>query len=670
MSNFIFICFLYIFLSPLPIYAAAQHTEFVVSPSGSDRNPGSIDKPFASLEHARDAIRELKQKNKSPLGGVTVLLRGGTYNLSTTFELTEKDSGTEKSPITYRPYKNENVHLTGGKELNGFVPVTDAKILKRLDAAARGKVVQVDLKALGITDFGEMKPRGFARSGIQAALELFYKNKPMTLARWPNNGWEKILTTPAGHTGGRFQYSGNRPERWAEADDIWLHGYWTWDWADSFVKVAKINTQVHEIATQEPHGVYGYKSGGRYYALNILEELDEAGEWYLDRKTGLLYFWPPAPLKRNSAAVSLLATVVSLRNVSHVTFRGMTIEQCRGTAVTISGGSDNRLLGCTIRNAGNEAVKIEGGLRNGVQSCDIYQCGDGGIILSGGDRKTLTAAGNYAVNNRIHDFSHWVRTYNPAIAINGVGNRIANNLIYNAPHSAIILHGNDHIIEYNEIHHVCMDTSDAGAFYIGRDYSERGNIVRFNYFHELGKADVQAIYLDDFASGTTVYGNVVYKAGRGVLIGGGRDNVIQNNVFAECSKHSVHLDARGLGWARKFFDGSNTTLTDRLKAVNHLQPPYSVRYPRLVSLYNGNPAQPEGNVISNNISYRGTWLDLANGLTSKDLTLDGNLIDGDPGFVDYPRQNFKLKADSPAFLMGFKRIPLEKIGIYRDEYRP
>jgi parallel beta-helix repeat protein len=214
-----------------------------------------------------------------------------------------------------------------------------------------------------------------------------------------------------------------------------------------------------------------------------------------------------------------------------------------------------------------------------------------------------------------------------------------------------------------------MDTSDAGAFYIGRDYSERGNVVRFNYFHELGKADVQAIYLDDFASGTTVYGNVVYKAARGVLIGGGRDNVIRNNVFAECSKHSVHLDARGLGWARKFFDGSNTTLTDRLKAVNHTQPPYSIRYPRLVGLYDGNPALPEGNVIANNISYRGTWLDLANGLTSKDLTLDGNLVDGDPGFVDYSRQNFQLKADSPAFLMGFKRIPLEKIGIYRDEYR-
>src|SRR6185369_15926793 len=400
-----------------------------------------------------------------------------------------------------------------------------------------------------------------------SALELFFNSKPLTLARWPNNGWEKIAATPAGQKGGRFIYNGDRPTRWSKADDIWLHGYWTWNWADSYVKVAALNSATREIITREPHGVYGYKTGGRYYALNIMEELDEPGEWYLDRKTGILYFWPPEPILQSKTFVSILPTIITLRNASHVTIQGMTIEYCRGTAVTVAGGSNNRIAGCTIRNVGNDAVKIDGGIKNGVQSCEIYQCGESGVTLSGGDRKTLTAAGNFAVNNRIHDFSQWGRTYNPGIAINGVGNLIANNQIYNAPHTAILLHGNEHVIEYNEIHHVCLETSDAGAFYMGRDYSERGNFIRYNYFHDLNMGDVQAIYLDDFASGTNVYGNVVHKAGRGLMIGGGRNNDVRNNIFIQCNI-AIHIDARGKGGdSQKYFNGKDTSLTDRLAAV-------------------------------------------------------------------------------------------------------
>jgi len=653
-----------IVISFLSLPAIATQNNYYVSTTGYDSNPGTIEKPFAKLERARDVIRVHKQKGKLPSGGVTVWVRGGTYNLSKAFELTENDSGTVKSPIAYRRYNNEKVQLTGGKELSGFSLLTDPGILKRLDAASRGKVMQVNLNELGITDLGEMKPRGFGRSDVSSGLELFFNQKPMTLSRWPNSGWTKIASTPMLQNEGQFLYAGNRPSRWAKADDIWLHGYWTHDWADSYVKVASINTLSSEIVTQEPHGVYGYKAGGRFYALNILEELDEPGEWYLDRKTGILYFWPPAPLTRGKTFVSIIPTIISLHNVSYVTLQGMTIEYCRGTAVVVTGGANNRIAGCTIRNVGNNAVKIEGGAKNGIQSSDIYHCGESGIILSGGDRKALAPAGNYAVNNRIHDFSQWVRTITPGIAINGVGNRIANNLIYNAPHTAILLHGNEHIIEYNDIHHVCLETSDAGAFYMGRDYTERGNIIRHNYFHDLNMGDVQAIYLDDLASGTTVYGNVVHKAGRGALIGGGRDNTFKNNIFIDCNK-AISLDARGAGWGKKFYN----TLVERLNAVNYRQPPYSTRYPDLFTIFEKNQPMPEGNSIVNNISVGGTWLELKNGLTDKAVKIKGNLVDKDPGFVDRAHNNFQLKSDSPAYRHGFQRIPIERIGLYKDEFR-
>ncbi len=657
--------------APCPLCAAVAppQKQFIVATTGNDHNPGTLNKPFATLERARDAIRELKLRGGLPTGGVTVSIRGGTYALAKTFELSEQDAGTQTAPIVYRPYRNEDVHLAGGKEISGFTPVTDSAIINRLDKSARDHVLQVDLLTHGITDFGGLNPRGIGKQSIPSALELFFNDKPMTLSRWPNTGWTKIAATPAGPKGGRFTYKGNRPSRWAQAEDIWLHGYWTWDWADSYVNVQAIDTRNREIVTKEPHGAYGYKPEGRYYAFNILEELDEPGEWYLDRKSGILYFWPPAPITRGKAIVSRLPTVIALRATSHVTIQGITVECCRGTAITVAGGTDNRIAGCTIRNAGTDAVKIAGGARNGVVGCDIYQCGECGIRLGGGDRKKLLPAGNYVVNTRIHDISQWVRTYVPGIAIDGVGNRIANNLIYNAPHSAILLHGNDHLIEYNEIHHACLETADSGAFYMGRDYAERGNVVRFNYFHHLNMGDVQAIYLDDFTSGTTVYGNVIHKAGRGVFISGGRDNIIRNNIFVDCDKYAIHLDARGLAGSKKYFDGTDTTLTDRLKAVNYKEPPYRTRYPGLTTLYDGNPAQPEGNVFANNIVYRCKLLELTNGLTTRDVTLEGNLVEGDPIFVDYGRNDFQLKPTSPAFKLGFKRIPMEKIGLFKNEFR-
>ncbi len=648
---------------------AFARAEFFVATTGSDGNPGTKEKPFATLERARNAVRELKRAGPLSPGGVTVWICGGLYTISRTFELTTVDSGTEEAPIVYRACAGEDVRLNGGKEVTGFKPLRDATILSRISEACRSKILQADLKAQGITNFGELTSRGFGRPMRPSGLELFFQDKPMQLARWPNRGWAKIAGVPAGKQGGKFAYEGDRPKRWADTHDIWVHGYWTWDWAESYEKVEAIDTRKREITTREPHGVYGYSVGKRFYSLNILEELDKPGEWYLDRKTGVLYFWPPAPLDAGKAYVSLLeGPMVSLEGASYASLRGLTFEVTRGAGVKVAGGAHNLVAGCTLRNMGNVAVSINGGKENGVVGCDIYETGDGGIRLSGGDRRTLTPAGNYAVNNHIYHYSRWVRTYCPAVSIGGVGNRVSHNLIHDAPHSAILLGGNEHIIEFNEIHHVCMETSDAGAFYMGRDYTARGNAVRYNFFHHLGKGSVQAIYLDDCASGTTVFGNVCYRGRRGVLLGGGRDNTIENNIFVEC-RPAIHVDARGLGWAKFWFDGRDSTLMNRLKAMKHTQPPYSVRYSQLVTLLDDEPAVPKGNRILRNIRVGGTWLDLLNGLNDKIIEIRDNFTEGKPGFISPEKLNFQLKDDSPAYKLGFKRIPMEKIGLYKDEYR-
>ncbi|MHC4542759.1 MAG: right-handed parallel beta-helix repeat-containing protein [Planctomycetota bacterium] len=364
--------------------------------------------------------------------------------------------------------------------------------------------------------------------------------------------------------------------------------------------------------------------------MNLLEELDAPGEWYLDRHSGILYFWPPAPLDEGEVFVSTLEEpMVSMQELSHVRLEGLILECSRGTAIEIVGGSHNVIADCTLRNLGNIAVNIKGGTQNGVVGCHIYETGDGGIYLSGGDRKTLAAAGNYACNNHIHHYSRWVRTYRPAIRLSGVGNRIAHNLIHDGPHTGVLFGGNDHLLEFNEIHNVCYETGDVGAFYTGRDWTTRGHVIRYNYFHDITGPythGAMAVYLDDAASGATIYGNVFRNASRAVFIGGGRDNIVKNNVFVECEP-AVHVDARGLGWASKHIArGGGWRMYEKLRDVNFSRPPYSVRYPELAVILEGDPAVPKGNVIERNLCFGGRWLDLQ-GTDKTIVTLRDNLAE-------------------------------------------
>lgn len=654
--------------------ARAEGLTLYVAPGGNDAwsgrsaEPGGGDGPLATLQRARDEIRKLKKQGALPAGGVAVELRGGVYELARPFELGAEDSGAEGAPIVYRARAGEEVRLVGGVQVKTFQRVTDPAVLGRLDESARDKVLQADLKALGVTDFGDVA------TGANR-LEVFFQDRPMTLARWPNEGFVRIVELVGGaphriHSApgdkiGRFVYEGDRPKRWVDEKDVWLHGYWFWDWADQRQRVESIDVARRVISLVPPYHSYGYRKGQWYYALNLLPELDRPGEWYLDRPSGILYFWPPAPLDQGKTLVSVLPSLVTIRGASHVTLRGLILEACRATAAHVQGGTDNKIIGCTIRNAGSWAVQMSG-TDGGVVGCDIYETGDGGIGLSGGDRKTLTPGRLLADNNHIHHYSRWNRICRPAISLDGVGNRAAHNLIDNAPHQAISFSGNDHVIELNEIHSVCYESNDAGAIYSGRNWTMRGTIVRHNYFHHINGFEGRGcvgVYLDDQFSGTEISGNLFVKVTRAAMIGGGRDCTIANNVFVDCVP-ATHVDARGLGWAARGRGG----LEDSLAAMPYREPLWAGRYPALVKILDEDPMAPRGNRIARNICVGGRWGDFE--AKAKPLvTFQDNLLKEDPRFVDAEHGNFQLKNDSPAFKLGFQRIPLEKIGLYQDPQR-
>lgn len=672
---------------------------FYVSPKGRDSWSGSraepredgTDGPFAGLERARDAVRSLREsrqvaesvwpsESESP---VVIEVAAGVYEMEEPLALVGEDSGSDAAPIVYRG--NGGAQLVGGKIITDFVPVTDPSTLARLDPSARGKVLRTDLRKQGVSDFGGITAPEWAHG--RPGLELFYKGRRMTLARWPNEGFTFVESVDlrentelknrvtlsgrmSGVNEGRFVYSGDRPRRWVDEPEVWLHGHWFWDWADQRQRIAGIDTERRVIAMEGPNHRFGYREGQWYYAFNALVELDTPGEWYLDRSEGVLYFWPPGEIQDGDVSISITESLITMDDTSHVVFQGLTLESARGTAVTMRGGQGNAIVGCTIRNTAADGVTIDGGQGHAVVGCDIYELGEGGIAATGGHRASLTPGGHVVENNHVHHCSRWNPLYHPGIAVFGVGNRVAHNLLHDLPHTAVGFTGNDQLIEFNEIHSCVYMANDAGAIYTSPPTEELtmyGHVIRHNYVHHIygfkNRGCNGAVYLDDLFPGTEISGNVFYRVPRAAFIGGGRDCRIVNNVFVRCTP-SIHIDARGLGWAA----GSEGMLVDLLRRYPYDSEVWRRKYPTLANILEDEPMAPKRNLVACNISWRGSWDEIEE-KARPEVTLEKNLVGVDPRFIDEDREDFRLRDDSPAFERGFEPIPFEEIGPYDDELR-
>lgn len=650
-------------LAALSTAHAAGGVTLFVAPNGRDTNPGTRAKPFATPARARDAVRAGRAAGRLR-GAVTVEIAAGRYELAAPLTFGPGDSGTAAAPVVYRAARGAQVRLVGGKGISRWAPVADPALLSRMAPEARGHALQADLKALGVTDLQGINSAQVYQS--DPGLELFFGGKPMTLARYPNQGYMHI-TEALGD--GVFACDDRRPMAWAGEPEVWLHGFWMWDWADERKRLDGIDTATGRLTLGKPNHGYGMKKGQWFYAQNALPELDTPGEWYVDRASGLLLFWPPSPVDGAEAVVSTVRDMVRFEGCSHVTLRGLTVEQGRGSAVVVKGGEGVRVVACTLRNMGNWGVRVTGGKLHGVVGCDVTQTGQGGIHLEGGDRKTLTPAGHTADNNHVHHTARWDPVYQQGITLFGVGNRATHNLIDNVPHVAIGFSGNEQTIEYNEIHSSVFQSNDAGAVYTSppdETWSMRGHKIRFNYLHHIhgfeGKGCL-GVYLDDCFSSADISGNVFYDVATPILIGGGRDNTMANNLFVKCGR-AFSIDARGLGWAKSVGDFATKELHD----LNYKQPPWSVKYPQLLGILEDEPLAPKGNLLARNVCWGGPW-GWVEEAAKKGLKEEENLVGIDPLFVAPPPAGFALKPGSPALKAGFLQIPFGKIGLYKSADR-
>ncbi len=600
----------------------AAALDLYVSPQGNDANAGTASAPFATITRARDAVRAIKDQAGLPAGGITVWLRGGYYPQTETLWLDGRDSGTAERPVVYASAAGEQAHLTGARALDpAWFSLVDSgsPVWARLDPAARGQLYSVDLRARGISDFGTLKPRGFVLRET-APLELFMNGEPMALGRWPNRG-AALATTAGAPSSTQINYSGSRPERWSQAADPWLHGLWSQTWADFHVSVAGVDPASKTINLTSGPAQYGTAADRPYYAYNLLEEIDEPGEYYLDRSSGVLYFWPGGPLTGATILASMLETgVVRLESAQYLTLRNLVIEASRGPLLEIVGGDHNRVESSTLRNAGQFAARISGAY-NGLDHCVISDCGEEGVRLAGGDRASLESGHNYVTNTEIRRTAAASWTYKPGINFEGgSGNIAAHNFLELMPHSAILFTGNNHLVEANEIAHVCQTTSDAGAIYSGHDWGYRGNVIRYNFIRNIA-TDVEGygahgVYLDDCVSGVEVYANIFYRVSNtAIFVGGGRDVIVRNNLVG-LSGTAHHNDDRG---RFRITDGAGDywNLLERLgyDGIRYKEAPWATAFPACAAIpdswdeiQRGLWRNPENCVFSGNAGWgNSTW---------------------------------------------------------------
>lgn len=717
------------------IHAAKNPLEFFVSPDGDDAANGRTESSaFRTLEGARDALRALEKKDAP----VQVWLLPGHYLLSQSFKLNEQDSGTQDFQITYAAVKPDTVHISGGR----YIPfsqaqtIKDPQVLSRIiDPIARSFVRQVDLRSLAIHNYGTVKTRGFRRPYVNPGLELFIGDQAYYLARWPNSGFTpigKIIEAGSmpkngdfANRGAKFNYLDERHSLWESKDDIFVSGNFGTAWADDTLRIKSIDNDASEIELAGAH-LYGVKAGteySNYFVKNLFEELDRPGEYYVDRKNGILYFYPHRENLSEDLAISLMDDpLIVLENVEHVVFKNLIIENSRGIGIYLEGGERVKIQGCKLRNLGTIAICMGRGIapdkiyrhnftgqprsyqlgswhehiyenstfnRNSghnhlIESCDIYNTGAGGISMGGGNRLTLEHGNNIVRNCDISDYNRLDRTYRAGINLEGVGNIIENNHIHQAPDMAIYLHGNEHTIRRNHVHHVMQESNEGGWFYMGRDPSEFGNKIYHNFVHHVAVATggikpertrgSSGIYIDDWACGTHVYGNLFYRVGRdraAVVINGGNDNTIEQNIFVDC-RYALYASSPFTTWNKEFFQSAiapDGLYTTRLKAVSYQSPPYSNRYPTLVNILEDNPSQPKRNRVSMNAYVNCEEVYKTNG--EPKITKQNNAVFDALEFKDPAALDFSLPPDSVLYqkLPGFSPIPLNEIGTYTDTFR-
>ncbi|MBQ2826917.1 MAG: right-handed parallel beta-helix repeat-containing protein [Clostridia bacterium] len=666
-----------------------------VDASAGTNGDGSAAAPFLSITEARDKIRELKESGITI--AVDVMIAPGVYS---PLNLDSGDSGSADCPVRYISREPRGAVIKGSMTLNpsDFSPISEEEKSHLISAGAGEQVKKISLTALGLTekDYGSSPSLKSPPPALTA--ELYSQGKRLNIGRYPRSGWiliDGVKSNGDGTTSNCCRCPDEVVERsalWSFTSDPLTFGYYLHNWSDSS-SAFTIDSENKEI-TFTDLGDNSLEKDRRYWFYNLFEELSSPGDYYIDRKNGVLYLYTSEELFSSPLELSLGdVPLIDTKKANYISFIGLELCYTRASAVDAK-GEHLRFSGIHITGTGSRGMMLRG--RDIIlEDSEIEETGADGIVTAGGDAASLTPSEIIVRDNYIHGFGKLHKCYYPGVNIYSCGCTVTHNEICDSSHSGILYHGPLNTIEYNYMHDLCNDTADCGAIYSGRSMTYYGNVIRYNYIKDIGCPDIiddffcaQGIYLDDGLSGQTVYGNIIENVtGRGIYLGGGRDNTVVNNIIINPAIYSIDPDDRMRDGA--FADGwfskaqLNNMANDIRATVNDI---WKEKFPIFnimkTDYENGDKNDldlfviPAGNVIKNNIAYKckaprkydvGKFCFEA--ICDFSKMHHNYIIENEGGdvsdFYDYEGGDRTVREDSTAkrLIPEFDIIPFDRIGI-------
>lgn len=704
-----------------------------VSTVGDDSGDGSEEEPLRTLEKAIDVANEMREDSDKL---IEILLREGTYSVTNTIKII--NSQKDDSLLKISAYQDEKVTINAGVDIPlSAMNIADSDFTNAIiDKPNAGSILQYNLKDAQIEDLGEISLRGHLISDEkEAQAELSLNGEVQKLAGWPNGEYTGLIKptdsneygkrTKSGIANGcSFQVNYDRPSQWSKPEQAWLSGTIGPNYEFDYYPVSRFDSEEKRVYLSRG-ALEKYYTEPYYRFENVPEELDEPGEYYIDRQSGMLYFYPPEDAPKDSVLTITMSTptldvsgkapnsMFRIENSKNIVFENLIFKGGRGSAITGKNNSNIQFINCEINSFGENGIRFDASTDIKISDCKIHDVGQDGILfVSCGNYKTLSPSNIVVSNNDIYNFARLERSYKTGIdfGYRCVGATAANNHIHNGPHAGMIFYGVNNDIYGNEFDNLVTEFSDMDALYCNNsNYPwERGNKIHNNYFHDIGKSsmngrhqiNVRAIRTDNRGCGLNIYENLFYNIGDGgngngnngigAITAEGTRNRIFNNLFVDCNEAYFNtlqykeienaddgtlypdtvINSSGVEVANTI---NGAKVADLKKQMENYLPVYGKQFPELYKYFYEHPNMSKTNEFKNNMIINiAIPLSNINGIQNEEgfrgsqmlTAASGNYVStSDPGFVSYDNGNLELSSSATSLVEGLPKFEMSSFGI-------
>lgn len=704
-----------------------------VSTVGDDSGDGSEEEPLRTLEKAIDVANEMREDSDKL---IEILLREGTYSVTNTIKII--NSQKDDSLLKISAYQDEKVTINAGVDIPlSAMSIADSDFTNAIiDKPNAGSVLQYNLKDAQIEDLGEISLRGHLISDEkEAQAELSLNGEVQKLAGWPNGEYTGLIKptdsneygkrTKSGIANGcSFQVNYDRPSQWSKPEQAWLSGTIGPNYEFDYYPVSRFDSEEKRVYLSRG-ALEKYYTEPYYRFENVPEELDEPGEYYIDRQSGMLYFYPPEDAPKDSVLTITMSTptldvsgkapnsMFRIENSKNIVFENLIFKGGRGSAITGKNNSNIQFINCEINSFGENGIRFDASTDIKISDCKIHDVGQDGILfVSCGNYKTLSPSNIVVSNNDIYNFARLERSYKTGIdfGYRCVGATAANNHIHNGPHAGMIFYGVNNDIYGNEFDNLVTEFSDMDALYCNNsNYPwERGNKIHNNYFHDIGKSsmngrhqiNVRAIRTDNRGCGLNIYENLFYNIGDGgngngnngigAITAEGTRNRIFNNLFVDCNEayfntlqyKEVETADDGTLYPNTIINSSGVEVANTIngakvadlkKQMENYLPVYGKQFPELYNYFYEHPNMSKTNEFRNNMiiniaiplsNFNGTQNEEGFRGSQMLTAASGNYVStSDPGFVSYDNGNLELSSSATLLVEGLPKFEMSSFGI-------